>query len=233
MKWEYLIFNMVVILGPILAIVFYPKAKIPKIKASFIAIIIPAVFFIIWDLLATGWFWDFNPDYISGIKIIILPLEEILFFFTVPWACLFLWENLKSQRNFSSYAKLLPWLTLLSLIGSFIFFTRELYYTATVLLVFSIVLTVGKILKTEIFQQASFSLFAWLIFFLTLIFNGYLTARPIVVYNNKIKTNLNILTIPIEDILYGLTLILWVIILYENALLKKSYVKKERTRRIE
>ncbi len=57
-----------------------------------IAIVIPAIPFLLWDALVTGAHWHFNPLYVSGIKIINLPIEEILFFITVPFACLFTWE---------------------------------------------------------------------------------------------------------------------------------------------
>jgi hypothetical protein len=36
--------------------------------------------------------WGFTADYISTIKIVNLPLEEVLFFILVPFACLFIYE---------------------------------------------------------------------------------------------------------------------------------------------
>ena len=45
------------------------------------------------------------------------------------------------------------------------------------------------------------------IFLLTTVFNLYLTARPIVIYNEALKTNLNLWTIPLEDYILGLSLI--------------------------
>ena len=59
-------------------------------------------------------------------------------------------------------------------------------------------------------------IFLIIIFLLTLIFNGYLTARPVVIYNPEVITNLRIGTIPIEDMIYGLVLIIGLITIYEN-----------------
>jgi lycopene cyclase domain-containing protein len=83
-------------------------------------------------------------------------------------------------------------------------------------------LILGKILKTKIFQQNNSTGFIFLVILLTLIFNGYLTARPIVTYNNFLKTNLNIYTVPLEDVIYGLALIFWVIMIYEKLIENKK-----------
>ena len=48
-----------------------------------------------------------------------------------------------------------------------------------------------------------------------LIFNGYLTWRPVVLYSEAYQLNIRIFTIPIEDFGYGYALILLCTILYE------------------
>ncbi|MEY4709219.1 MAG: hypothetical protein RIS28_351, partial [Bacteroidota bacterium] len=40
--------------------------------------------------------WKFNPQYLLGINIINLPIEEYMFFIVVPYACLFIYACLKS-----------------------------------------------------------------------------------------------------------------------------------------
>jgi lycopene cyclase domain-containing protein len=60
------------------------------------ALAIPFVIFIVWDIFAAErGHWSFNEKYISGLKIINLPVEEILFFLVIPFCALFTWEVVK------------------------------------------------------------------------------------------------------------------------------------------
>jgi lycopene cyclase domain-containing protein len=65
---------------------------------------------------------------------------------------------------------------------------------------------VGSFPKDSLLEQKRFWLFLGITLGLTLIFNGYLTWRPVVIYNLKLKTNLLIWTVPMEDFIYGLIL---------------------------
>ena len=49
-----------------------------------------------------------------------------------------------------------------------------------------------------------------------LIVNGFLTAIPVVLYNDAENLNLRIYTIPFEDIFYGMLLVLMNIVIYEK-----------------
>ena len=62
--------------------------------------------YIYWDVLATErGDWAFNDSYILGIRFFGLPLEEILFFVTVPYAMIFLYET------FSFFSERLEFIT--------------------------------------------------------------------------------------------------------------------------
>src|SRR5688572_25331807 len=56
------------------------------------AIFLNAAIFIPWDIyfMQRG-IWGFNPEYLLGINLFGLPLEEVLFFITVPYACVFIY----------------------------------------------------------------------------------------------------------------------------------------------
>ena len=64
--------------------------------ALFPAIGVMMLLFIPWDIAFTErGIWGFNPDYLSGIWVAGIPLEEWLFFLCIPYACLFTYESLK------------------------------------------------------------------------------------------------------------------------------------------
>jgi Lycopene cyclase len=57
------------------------------------------------DMVATHWGeWSFNAPYISGVRVVNLPLEEILFFITVPDACLFIYEAVLTTSRKRSWS---------------------------------------------------------------------------------------------------------------------------------
>ena len=63
--------------------------------------------YLVWDYVFTiKNVWSFNEDYILGIKFFELPLEEILFFITVPFACIFIYECLKCYFKLNVNANL-------------------------------------------------------------------------------------------------------------------------------
>jgi lycopene cyclase domain-containing protein len=73
---------------------FWPPLKFYKnIKALSFSILIVLAIFGAWDVFATyRGHWYFNPRGVGGIKLINLPLEEVLFFVVIPFCCIFTWE---------------------------------------------------------------------------------------------------------------------------------------------
>lgn len=223
MKYEYLAFNFAVLSGPILALLFYKKAHKPKMKASLLAILITAVIFTTWDIFVTNIFWYFNPLYILDIQLSFVPIEEVLFFITVPFACLVLWVNWKLLPVIDKKYPLIPSVLCIVAGGlTIVSLYFQWYYSVSVCFAFSLSICLDFLLKTRLFQKFAFLIFLGFVNILTFIFNLYLTARPIVTYNPLMKSNLNIITIPIEDFVYGMVLISLVIMLYERTLRKRS-----------
>jgi lycopene cyclase domain-containing protein len=187
-----------------------------------IAIVIPAIPFLLWDALVTGAHWNFNSLYVSGIKIINLPIEEILFFITVPFACLFTWEMIirraKEKQMDMQWLRLLLYL---ALPGGIYFFSIGKQYTGLTLSFIFLANLVDQYLKTNLLFDRRFYFYLLLIVIFTLIFNGYLTWRPVVTYGVDYQLDFRIITIPVEDFFYGISL-LWMNTSLYKRLLKNS-----------
>jgi lycopene cyclase domain-containing protein len=207
--------------GP-LALSFDKKVAFYKNwKYLFPAMIIPASLYIVWDIYFTKiGVWSFNEDYITGIKISNLPLEEVLFFLIVPYCCVFIYAcirsyfpNLVHKKNADLVLKILA---IALVITGFICIKKD--YTA-----FTFILTGFFILTLYKFRNyfRGFDAFSFLISYAIclipfLIVNGFLTAIPVVLYNNAVNLGIRIYTIPVEDIIYGMLLVLLNIVLYEK-----------------
>lgn len=96
MKAEYLIVLAVSFAGPFI-LSFSRKLDFYKYPARLILSLgIPFALFVVWDIIAASrGHWVFNTNYITGIRIFNLPIEEILFFIVIPFCGIFTWESVK------------------------------------------------------------------------------------------------------------------------------------------
>src|SRR5687767_6113258 len=91
----YLYLNLLTLFFPLLLSFDKRVAFYKTWPALFPALLINALIFIPWDVFFTQQkIWGFNPEHLLGIYFLGLPLEEILFFITVPYACIFIYECL-------------------------------------------------------------------------------------------------------------------------------------------
>ncbi len=97
-------------------------------------------------------------------------------------------------------------------------------YTYLVLFGSLIVVILDIVLKTNLLKQKNFWAFWGIVVILMLVVNGYLTWRPIVIYNEDKMIGLRIFTIPIEDFFFGFSLVGLNLIIWEflSKKLKKS-----------
>jgi lycopene cyclase domain-containing protein len=77
------------------------------------------------------------------------------------------------------------------------------------------VILLDRILHTGVLQRRQFWVALGVMFFFKIPSNGYLTWRPIVLYNADHFMGIRLWTIPVEDFLYGFGLIAFTIILWE------------------
>src|SRR5690554_2396762 len=230
MKSMYLLVNFFTIIIPFI-FSFHPKIKFHLTwKAFFPAAILVGVVFVIWDELFTAMgVWGFNTDYVTGIYLFNLPLEELLFFICIPFSCVFTYFcldkffNLSWNANIEALFCLIFSLTLIIL--GFIYYDR-IYTAITFLSTGAVCLALKFVLKVDWFGKATLVYGILLILFL--IVNGVLTGTgldaPIVWYNHAENLDIRILTIPIEDAFYGFELVLLNLYFYKLFSHQKSFV---------
>lgn len=89
-------------------------------------------------------------------------------------------------------------------------------YTISVVIVTVLaVLTDLFILKTRLVLSKKFWIFWVVMTVLFFVINGYLTWRPIVIYGQQFFLNIRLFTIPLEDFLFGFSLITLNIAIWE------------------
>jgi lycopene cyclase domain-containing protein len=226
MHYTYLIILIASIAAPI-ALSFDKKVQYYKnFKYILPSILITATFFWIWDIRFTAnQVWSFNPDYVMGIDILGMPVEEWLFFLVIPYCCIFIYEVLKVYLKDYEYAAFFKRFSLF-LVGLFAFIGYLYNNQGYTLVTFSfsavyLAYTAFRNKFNPYLTKFYFAYFVSLIPFL--IVNGILTSLPVVEYNSAHIMNIRIVNIPIEDFSYLFLLLLMAITIYEALKESKYY----------
>lgn len=217
MKFTYLLINFLTIFFPII-LSFDKRVQFFKSwKFIFPGLFITGLLFLLWDYVFTIYgVWSFNPDYVIGVYMLNLPLEEILFFVTVPFACIFIYECLNYYvkkdilKRYSSYIN--------SALFGFSVLMLLLYYDRVYTLITFGLLAVVLLFAEFIIKSNLLSRF-YLAYLVSLIpfyiVNGILTSIPIVMYNDAENMAFRVGTIPLEDHFYSMSMLLINILLFE------------------
>ncbi len=221
-KYLYLALDLFTLLVPLTRSFESKIAYAHSFKGLFLGIALVGLPFIVWDI----WFtdigvWGFNPDYLVGIEIANLPIEEVLFFVVVPFSCVFIYRVLnyfipvpKTSRNWVHVAPFVFWFSLVIAITQ----TQHIYTFVTFSLLSALLgyhLYVAKTPWLGLFFRA----YAVILIPFCIV-NGVLTGfgleSPIVHYNDAENLGVRLVTIPVEDTFYGMLLILGVVTVYEK-----------------
>ena len=171
---------------------------------------ITGLFFLFWDVLFTmKGVWSFNPQYITGVTIWGLPLEEVLFFLTVPFACIFIYACLNYYVKWQIKARItatISSLVVVFCIAGLIFYYHSIYTAITCGVLLLLILIFQYVIKSVWLNRFYFTYLVALIPFYVV--NGILTSIPIVSYNNIQNMGLRVGTIPVEDHFYLMALLL-------------------------
>lgn len=216
MKASYLIINFLTVLFPVL-LSFDSRVRFYKSwKYILPGLIITGLIFLVWDYLFTVFnVWSFNPGYVTGIYLLDLPIEEILFFITVPFACIFIYEclNYYIKRDLLKDVSRILSIILIIMSAAFLITFYDRVYT---LITFGLLFLLLS--YTEFIRKVNLGRF-YLAYLISLIpfyiVNGILTSIPIVMYNDAENMAFRIGTIPFEDHFYSMSMLLMNILLFE------------------
>lgn len=219
MNYTYLLINIAVIFFPLILSFDKKVHFFSKWRFVFPAILLTGLLFLIWDMLFTKLnVWSFNPAYIIGVNLYGLPLEEILFFLTVPYACVFIYEclNVYFPKNALQKYSLSLSNLILGLCIAILFFGYTKWYTLINFGFLMVVLYFVEYVNVKLrFMYRFFR--AYLVSLIPFyIVNGFLTAIPVVMYNDKENIGFRVGTIPFEDHFYLMSLLLLNIYFYEK-----------------
>ena len=201
---------------------FEPRMRyIKRWKAVFSAIIITAIFFIIWDIIFTKMgVWHFNPRYHSGVDFFGLPIEEWLFFFCIPYASIFIhyaFHYFYPKVVLSNKTIKIVYFVLMVILIPTVLFNIDKWYTCVNYTVVILILTYAYFKKREILKTYFITFLIILIPFALV--NGILTGsfidEPVVIYNNAENLGIRTGTIPIEDSGFAFSMLLMSLILID------------------
>lgn len=195
-----------------------------------VSAIIVAVPFIIWDIWFTSiGVWWFDTSYTVGLKVAGLPIEEWLFFICIPFSCVFTYycferffnlDFLKGLNNLIAFVTIIV-CTLFALLHD-----DKLYTLMTAIVTSVTMIFLHFISRIDWIGKASFLYTILMLGFFPVngILTGSVIASPIVNYNPDEFLGIRMITIPIEDAVYGYAQFLWV--LYFFQLLSKNKIQK-------
>lgn len=192
---------------------------------------IVAIPFIAWDVwfTASGVWW-FNTDYTIDFIISGLPLEEWMFFYCIPFSCVFTYYCLDKFFDLSwskAFNNIIVFVAIIICMLIALLHHDKIYTFVTAVALTLTLIFLHFIVKKEWIGQASFVYLVLMLGFFPV--NGILTGTglesPIVNYNSDEILNIRMLTIPIEDAVYGYTQFLLLIYCFKMFQKKLVYEK--------
>jgi len=232
-KYLYLSLDLIVFIFPFAAS-FYKKAPFyKKWRYLGISLLVTGIFFIVWDEVFTREkVWGFHDQYLTGIYIGSLPLEEILFFICIPYASVFTYfilNHFVEKDHLFPHQELISSALIILLLIAGIYHTDK-WYTGITFIVLALFLAY-QMLKIRPRYMGRFYFAFGVLLIPFIIVNGILTGSfiddSVVWYNDNHTLGIRIGTIPLEDFFYALLLILSNIAIMEW-LEERAYYRKKK-----
>jgi len=196
-----------------------------KFKYLLPAILFTAAIFIIWDIRFTEFgIWSLNPDFITGLKILNLPVEKWVSFFIIPYTSLYIYEilNQKLLQFDKPNLFLTVSLILLVIFGLLAYFYRQNLFTFFTFFLLSIYF--GYTIFRNRFKK-HYTKF-YLTFFIVLIpyyIFSELLCLNILTFNTTHIIGIRLINTPLENLGYLFLLLLISTTIYEYLKEKQFY----------
>ena len=184
-------------------------------RAILLSLCIVAAAYITSDIIFTyHGIWGFNSNYTSKIVILRMPIEEWLFFFIIPYASIFLHETL--VYVFPRVVLPKAWTLGISIV--FVFSLLEVAisnstrtYTMVICFAAAGSIAVASFFMIDVLRRYYFTFLVILVpfFMVNVVLTGSFIDAPVVWYNNQENLGIRIFTVPIEDIAFAFSLILF------------------------
>lgn len=216
-EYVYYVFNFVVFV-PILLLSLFTDVQPHRAWRSFLlAFVTVSVPFLLWDAWAASeGHWNFSSAYITDYRLGGLPLEEIFFFVTVPFAMMYVWGVVQKHIAERVIVSRWPYIVL----GLVVALSAVLHatnwsggYTRSAALM--MLSTIFILCLSRLIFLKTFWVFQLLLLTAFLIGNTILTALPIIGYGDAAVTGIRFGTIPIEDFLYNFAFINLFLLVFE------------------
>ena len=221
----YLIVNGLALLFPLLLSFDKRVHYVTRWRRLFPAIAIVGAFFIVWDIIfTTQEVWGFNARYYYlPTRMLGLPLGEWLFFVVVPYCSIFIYSclNYYIPRDILRGVERYLSIALIILCFTVGYLWWEHRYTATTFLL------TGAFVSWQLwyYPRSPYRSRFYLAYLVTVIpfcvvngiLTGLLTAEPIVVYNPYEYLGVRLVSIPLDDLMYGFLLLFGIVTLMEGS----------------
>jgi lycopene cyclase domain-containing protein len=191
-------------------------------KKVIVAAAVPALLYLMWDVLFTdAGVWAFDHEKTMGLAFLGLPWEEWASLFVIPFACVFIYENLLYYLRHDPWAGRDRWISFAIGFGSLIMalynndklYTFLAFFSASAITLWDLYFYPERS-RTRFYMTFAISLVPMIIF------NGWLTgmfsSSPLVSYDPESFMGWRVFTMPLEDIFFGYGYLFLVIRFYQQ-----------------
>jgi lycopene cyclase domain-containing protein len=218
MSFTYLLINVLILAVPLWYTPDKRTAYYRRVRPIGFSIGVVSGAYLIWDIIVTGnGEWGFNRRYLTGVQLVNLPLEEVLFFITVPYSCLFIYEVVLYTTKGRSFK--LP-NSIFAAAGVLFLGLSVLYhyqgYTSKAFASCAFFLLAASVLDRPLLNSTQYWGWLGICYIPFLIVNFVLTALPVVEYNPQAIFGTRILTIPVEDFFYNYSMLSFYLLFYRR-----------------